>query len=162
MNLLGRAKHGFIPKFWISCIIIYEVMCYIRHWIRSHEICYSCNCILTRLIDSQPMHPLSFLDATSPIYKRVCPSIGPSIGRSIHPSVCRSVGLSRFHQKLRKLCISSRFFTPANKECWSRKKSKHYCFSLFSSTWRNNVFHFLMRKLRMSPAPMIPETKLIG
>ena len=42
------------------------------------------------------------------------------------------------------------------------KKVETLLFRLFSSTWRNNGFHFLMRKLRTSTDCMIPETKLIG
>ena len=34
-------------------------------------------------------HPISFLDASSHLYKRVCPSIGLSVGPSVSWSVCR-------------------------------------------------------------------------
>ena len=32
---------------------------------------------------------LIFLDATTHLYKRLCPSVGPSVGRSVCPSVPR-------------------------------------------------------------------------
>ena len=37
-----------------------------------------------------------FLDASSHLYKRVCPSVGRSIGPSVRPSVRPSVGLPFF------------------------------------------------------------------
>ena len=36
-----------------------------------------------------------FLDASSHLYKRVCPSVGPSVRPSVGPSVRRSVGHTR-------------------------------------------------------------------
>ena len=55
------------------------------------------------------MHEL-FIDATSHLYKRVCPSVGRSVGLS----VCRS----RFRQNSWKSRISSRISTPTNKKRW--------------------------------------------
>ncbi len=40
-----------------------------------------------------------FLDASSHLYMRVCPSVRPSVGRSVRPSVRPLVGRSRFRQK---------------------------------------------------------------
>ena len=42
------------------------------------------------------------------------------------------------------------------------KKVETLLFRLFSSPWRNNGFHFLMRKLRTSTDCMRPVTKFIG
>ena len=38
--------------------------------------------------------PVYFLDVSSHLYKRVCPSVGLSIRPSVCPQVCPSVGLS--------------------------------------------------------------------
>ena len=43
-----------------------------------------------------------------------------------------------------------------------KKKVKTLLFRLFSSTWRNNVFHFLMRKLSMNSDCIRPVMKFIG
>ncbi len=40
-----------------------------------------------------------FLDASSHLYLRVCPSLRPSVGPSVGPSVRRSAGWSRFCKK---------------------------------------------------------------
>ena len=41
------------------------------------------------------------------------------------------------------------------------EKKVETLFRLFSSTWRNNGFYFLMGKLSTNPTPMRPVTKLI-
>ena len=47
-----------------------------------------------------------FLDASSHLYKRVCPSVRPSVRPSVGPSVRPSVRMSRFCKTCMKLIIS--------------------------------------------------------
>ena len=48
-----------------------------------------------------------FLDASSHLYTRVCPSVGRSVGRSVGLSVCRSVGRS-VRPSVGPLCVFSK------------------------------------------------------
>ena len=63
----------------------------------------------------------NFLDASSHLYKSVCPSVGRSVGRSVGPSVGPSVGLSvgpsvcnAFVKNARKSFISPILSLPFN------------------------------------------------
>ena len=42
----------------------------------------------------------SFLDASKHLYKRVCPSVHPSVRLSVHPSVCPSVSILKKPTKM--------------------------------------------------------------
>ena len=48
----------------------------------------------TNHLKSITNHPQSFLDASSHLYKRVCPSVCPSVRPHVRPSVRPSVRLS--------------------------------------------------------------------
>ena len=43
--------------------------------------------------------PTYFLDASSHLYKRVCPSIRPSVGRSLHRSIPHYLNTTLFHSQ---------------------------------------------------------------
>ena len=52
-------------------------------------------------VKQQTFLQIFFLDASTHLYKRACPSVGPLVRRFNGPSVRRSVGLSRFHKKVK-------------------------------------------------------------
>ena len=48
---------------------------------------YACSQVTPIHLNSPTHHPRPFLDASSHLYKRVCPSVCPSVGPSVRPCV---------------------------------------------------------------------------
>ena len=57
-------------------------------------------CVRTRDKDASIVCLTNLLDASSYLYERVCPSVGPSVGRSVHLSVRNIKGTGRPGQEV--------------------------------------------------------------